>query len=221
VDKRPGFPSDFQLLLASQSPRRHAFLQELAVPFSTVESAAVEILTGVDVRTVAEANALAKLKAAVLPKDVEAGAFVLATDTIVALGGEMMGKASSEVEAQAMLAELSGRMHQVVSGVALGRLSGDKNWGSFDMSSAHYRSVMVDSALTDVTFSELDDDDIAAYVASGEWEGKAGAYAIQGLAGLYVSDIRGEYSNVVGLPLNLLGRMFREQGFDLVRRTWV
>ncbi len=77
------------------------------------------------------------------------------------------------------------------------------------------------SAVTDVTFLPLEQAEIDAYVASGEWKGKAGAYAIQGLAGLFVSEVRGEYSNVVGLPLCLLARMFREVGFDLVRRAWV
>ncbi len=145
-----------------------------------------------------------------------AGAFVLATDTVVTVGDRVMGKASSEEEAAAMLAALSGRTHHVVSGVALARTG-----GSAGVEGPPFSKVEVASAVTDVTFMALAETDIAAYVASGEWRGKAGAYAIQGLAGLYVAEIKGEYSNVVGLPLSLVGRMFREQGFDLVRRTWL
>jgi septum formation protein len=80
---------------------------------------------------------------------------------------------------------------------------------------------MVDSAVTEVTFASLSQAEIEAYVASDEWRGKAGAYAIQGLAALFSTGITGEYSNVVGLPLHLLAGMFRKLGFDLVRRTWV
>ena len=76
----------------------------------------------------------------------------------------------------------------------------------------------MDCAITDVTFLPLDEADIDAYVASGEWKGKAGAYAIQGLAGLLVSRVEGEYSNVVGLPLCLLAGMFRDLGFDILEK---
>ncbi len=76
-------------------------------------------------------------------------------------------------------------------------------------------------AITDVTFAAMDDAQIKAYLASGEWKGKAGAYAVQGVAALWVTGVRGEYSNVVGLPLHLLARLFGEWGFDLVRREWV
>ena len=76
-------------------------------------------------------------------------------------------------------------------------------------------------ATTDVTFRRLSAGEVEAYVDSGEWKGKAGGYAIQGLAAFFVSEVRGEYSNVVGLPLCLLGEMFREQGFDLAQRTWL
>ncbi len=75
--------------------------------------------------------------------------------------------------------------------------------------------------LTDVTFLELDEARVDAYIASGEWTDKAGAYGVQGLAGMFVSEVRGEYSNVVGLPLCLLASLFREAGFDLLRRQWL
>ncbi len=81
--------------------------------------------------------------------------------------------------------------------------------------------LQVAAAVTQVTFAPLDEESIAAYVASGEWRGKAGAYAVQGLAGMFVTGICGEYSNVVGLPLCLLARLLRSLGFDLLRRSWV
>jgi septum formation protein len=149
------------------------------------------------------------------------GAFVLATDTIVTVDGAIMGKAASEEEAAGMLASLSGRTHQVVSGVALARTSQRVAQRGGARHVPRFAEVRVGSAVTNVTFAALAEADIEAYVASGEWKGKAGAYAIQGLAGLHSPGIEGEYSNVVGLPLHLVAEMFRQFGFDLVRRTWV
>lgn len=179
-----------------------------------VTSAAEERLAGGDAVSLAEANAVAKVEGAALPAGLKAGAFVLGTDTLVTVSGRVMGKPATAGEAVAMLSSLSGQTHQVVSGVALARTAG---WGS----RPEITQVRVASAVTDVVFSALEPARIEAYVATGEWRGKAGAYAIQGAAGLFVSEVRGEYSNVVGLPLCLLTRMFRESGFDLVRREWV
>lgn len=213
-DRRPPFPPDFRLILASQSPRRHSLLSEVGVPFTVVPSEAEELATGGPASVLAETNALAKIRGACLPAEASPGAFVLGTDTLVAIDQLVMGKPASAAEASSMLAALSGRTHQVVSGVALLRRAGAG-------SPVKAEEVQVGSAVTDVTFLPLEGAQIAAYVASGEWRGKAGAYAIQGLAGLYVSGIRGECSNVVGLPLCLLSRLFRELGFDLVRREWL
>ncbi len=161
----------------------------------------------------AEMNALAKVRGASLPHDIAPGTFVLGTDTLVTIDQAVMGKPASAAEAAGMLAALSGRTHQVVSGVALVRTGGTG-------SSAAVEKVRVASAVTDVTFLPLETAQIQAYLDTGEWRGKAGGYAIQGLAGLFVSEVRGEYSNVVGLPLCLLARLFREMGFDLVGREW-
>lgn len=177
-------------------------------------SRAEERLTGGDAVSLAEANAVAKVQGASLPAGLEAGAFVLGTDTLVTVDGAVLGKPASAEEAVAMLAALSGRTHQVVSGVALARTAAPDAGRQF----AEFR---VASAVTEVTFLALEAAQIEAYVASEEWKGKAGAYAVQGSAGLFVSAVRGEYSNVVGLPLCLLARLFRESGFDLVCREWV
>ena len=185
----------------------------MGIPFTVVPSRADEVSTGGDAATLAAANALAKAEGAVLPPGVPPGVFVLGTDTLVTAGGVVMGKPSSATEAAAMLAALSGRTHEVVSGVALVRLaeSGLPAAG---------RQAWVATAVTAVTFLPLSAARIEAYVASGEWKGKAGAYAIQGLAGLFAREVRGEYSNVVGLPLCLLAGLFEQAGFDLVRREW-
>lgn len=208
------FPSDFRLFLASQSLRRHSLLSEIGVPFTVVRSDAIEVMSGENVGALAERNALAKVRSAIIPDGGGKGAFVLGTDTLVSLGRRVMGKPESVEEAAEMLAALSGRRHRVVSGVALARLEGSQAAGD----GGH---ISVGKACTDVTFAALDKKQIAAYVESGEWHGKAGAYAVQGLAGLFVRRIKGEYSNVVGLPLHRLHGMFRELGFDLMRRTWV
>ena len=200
--------------MASQSPRRHSLLRDIGVPFTVVLSVAEEMFEGAPARMLAERNALAKVRGAVLPADLVPGAFVLGTDTLVTVDNRIMGKPTSAREAAWMLSELSGRTHQVISAVALQKTSGREQFRLVEES-------RVDSAVTDVTFVSLRPADIDTYVASGEWKGKAGAYAIQGLAGTYVSEVRGEYSNVVGLPLCLLARMFREAGFDLVGRTWL
>jgi septum formation protein len=207
-------------MLASQSPRRHSLLRDLGVPFTVVPSAAEEVLKGGPASVLAEKNALAKVRGAVLPADVASGVFVLGTDTLVTVDDRVMGKPTSAHEAEEMLAQLSGRTHQVVSGVALARTTRPPKTAERGGTAA-IGETRVALAVTDVTFMHLGLEDIEAYVASAEWKGKAGAYAIQGLAGSYVSEVRGEYSNVVGLPLCLLTRMFREAGFDLVRRAWV
>jgi septum formation protein len=214
MDRRPDFPSDFRLVLASQSPRRHSLLRELGIPFTIAVSEAAELLSGKPASDLARANALAKVRGASLPPGVSEGAFVLGTDTLVGVGRRVMGKPASAEEAAEMLAALSGRTHRVVSGVALIRTGSPEGQGRRE-------AAQVAGSVTYVTLCKLDQANIDAYVASGEWRGKAGAYAVQGLAALFVCRLRGEYSNVVGLPLHVLYRLFRGLGFDLLRREWL
>lgn len=173
-----------------------------------------EAETGLSPKAVAEANALSKARGAILPSDTPPGAFVLATDTVVALEERVLGKPASAGEAREMLRALSGRTHQVISGVALLRLDMMDPFGGEAV-------VKVASALTEVTFLPLEPAQIEAYVASGEWQDKAGGYAVQGLASFFVSELRGEYTNVVGLPLCLLARLFLAEGFDLLQAKWL
>ena len=189
----------------------------MGVPYEVVDATADEATEGDNAAAMAAANAVAKMHHAALPSDAGPGSFVLGTDTLVTLGGRVMGKPSSRAEAAAMIAGLSGKTHQVVSGVALRRRGGaGEGPGRGAAEQLH-----VATATTDVTFLSLDAVHIEAYIASGELTDKAGAYGVQGLAGMFVSEVRGEYSNVVGLPLCLLANLFREAGFDLLRRQWI
>ena len=120
---------------------------------------------------------------------------MLGVDTTVVLGGRIYGKAADAVEAAAMLSALGGETHVVVSGLCL--LTGE--WEH------------VEHEGTRVTFRELGEGDVAAYVAAGEWEGRAGAYAIQGLGASLVEAVEGDYLNVVGLPGALLVRLLAER----------
>ena len=128
------------------------------------------------------------------------GEVVLAADTIVALDGELLGKPRDPADAHRMLERLSGREHEVLTGVAVARDAEDCRAGV---------------ERTRVRFAELSAAEIEWYVASGEPLDKAGAYAIQGLGALFVDGLDGNYSNVVGLPLPLTYRLLREVGFSL------
>ena len=203
----------------------------MGVPYEVVRSVADEVMSGDTAVTLAATNAVAKVRGAALPAGVPLGAFVLGTDTLVTLGDRVMGKPGSRDDARDMITALSGRTHQVVSGVALMRLGSPgapegapgatvPSGGAGQMGGAA-TGLIVATAVTDVTFGELSAAQVEAYLASGEWTDKAGAYGIQGLAGMFATEVRGEYSNVVGLPLCLLARLFREAGFDLMRRQWI
>jgi septum formation protein len=180
------------LLLASRSPQRRAILEQLGIPFEVVAPQWEELEGAEPVATV-RANALGKARS-VAPGSPGARP-VLGVDTEVVLDGRVFGKAATEAEAEAMLEALAGRTHEVVSGLCL-ITSG---WE------------VVEHEVTRVTFRPLDARDLAAYVAFGEWEGRAGAYAVQGRGAALVERIEGDYLNVVGLPAALLVRLLAER----------
>ncbi len=185
------------LVLASQSPRRRALLDRLGLTFRVEPTGADETWPdALDVGAATEAIALRKAEAVDAP-----GALVLAADTVVVLEGEVLGKPSDAAHAAATLRRLSGRTHHVVSGLAL-RLDGRQR-------TAHER--------TAVTFADLSDAEIDAYVATGSPLDKAGAYGIQDDAGaLLIERIEGDYFNVVGLPIRRLYQTLRDFVPDLV-----
>lgn len=174
-----------RFVLASASPRRVALLAQIGVCPDTVEPAAIDErpLKRELPRDLARRLAVAKARAVA---ERCPGAWVLGADTVVACGRRVLPKASREEEARTCLRRLSGRRHRVYGGIALVDPGGDVT----------HRLVA-----TAVAFKRLSRDEIDAYVTSREWEDKAGAYAIQGLAAAFVRFISGSYSNVVGLPL--------------------
>jgi septum formation protein len=177
------------LLLASRSPQRRAILEQLGVPFEVVMPEWQEWVGGEPTETV-RANARGKARS------VAGGARpVLGVDTEVVLDGRVFGKAESEAEAEEMLEALGGRTHEVVSGLCLVT----PGWEALE------------HEVTRVTFRPLDARDLAAYVVLGEWQGRAGAYAVQGRGAALVERIEGDYLNVVGLPAALLVRLLAER----------
>ena len=181
------------LILASASPRRMELLAAAGFVFDVLVSGADEDAPeGLPPDETAKRNALAKAMA--LPEDRES--LIIGADTVVALDGRIYGKPASPQDAITTLETLSGRTHEVVTGVAL---VNDNAFYSF-------------AETTKVTFRELSRDEIDAYVATGEPLDKAGAYGIQGAGGALVESIEGDYDNVVGLPMARLTRMLATLG---------
>jgi septum formation protein len=175
------------ITLASRSPQRRAILTQLGIEFEVVVPDVGELTEG-DPREVVVQNASRKCNA--VP-----GELVLGVDTDVVLDGRIFGKPDSADSARAQLEALSGRVHEVWSGIALtGRGSGERTAAS----------------VTRVRFRDLDEPLLRWYLASGEWEGRAGGYAIQGRGAALVESIEGDFWNVVGLPVPELLRLAPE-----------
>ena len=175
-----------RLVLASASPRRLELLRQVGIEPDLVEPVALDEAPGVDEKPAALAARLATAKAAAVAAR-HPDCFVLAADTVVALGRRVLSKAEDEATARHCLERLSGRRHRVHGGIAVHAPGG--------------RSArrLVETV---VTFKRLEAAEIDAYLAAGEWRGKAGGYAIQGRAAGFARRINGSYSNVVGLPLH-------------------
>jgi septum formation protein len=186
-------PPAAPLLLASTSPQRRAILRQLHIPFEVVAPRYVEHdPPEAEPAELVRAHALEKARSVAGDAD---GRPVLGVDTTVALGRRIYAKPGDAGDAERMLDELAGRTHAVVSGLALVT----PGWE------------YVADASTLVTFRRLTPRDLAAYVASGEWEGRAGGYAIQGRGAALVEGVEGDYLNVVGLPASLLVKVLAER----------
>jgi septum formation protein len=186
-----------RIILASRSPQRRALLRELGLEFTAIPSE-VEELTEGDPREVVMANALAKARAVAARR--RQGTMLIAGDTEVVVDGSALGQPKLEGEARWCLETLSGRTHEVLGALAL--LGPDRDQGQLVERSG------VES--TQVTFAELGPDLIDTYLASGEWRGRAGGYAVQGLGSALIAGIEGDVSNVIGLPVPLLLRLAPE-----------
>ena len=185
-----------KLILASCSPRRSELLALAGIPFETASPDVDESCTLPAEQAVAELSARkAKAVGSLYP-----GRFILAADTLVALAGRKLGKPRNEEEAAAMLRMLSGRTHQVYTGVSVLSPAG---------------SLFTEADRSDVTFCSLSEGEIHDYVLSGEPMDKAGAYALQGRASLWISHVEGSFSSVIGLPLFLVRTLLLRSGYPL------
>ena len=180
------------LLLASRSPQRRAILEQLAIPFDAVVPQYDEELTGADPVAEVERHAQGKARSVA---GIAGDRPVLGVDTEVVLDGRVYGKPGDEAEAEAMLEELSGQTHEVVSGLCLLTPAWEE----------------LGYAVTRVSFRALTPRELGLYVVSEEWRERAGGYAIQGLGAALVERIDGDYLNVVGLPTALLVRLLAER----------
>jgi septum formation protein len=187
-----------RLILASRSPRRREILGWLGVEFEVVEPDVHELADGADPEGLVLANARLKALAGLEALGDGAGdAVVLGVDTDVFIDGQMLGQPPDRAAAEERLRLLAGREHEVLSGVCL---LGPKAEG-IPGAPARERSGVARST---VTFRALDDATVGRYLDSGEWRGRAGGYAIQGLGSILVDRVEGDFSNVVGLPIRLL-----------------
>ena len=185
------------MILASQSPRRRELLGQMGFSF-TVQPARGEELPHPELTPAQLVEELARQKALEVSAEAEADDVVVAADTVVAIDGKVLGKPHDKVHAAQMLSALSGREHTVYTGVAVKR----------------GETLLVEHEATQVRFRPLTEREIDLYIQTGEPMDKAGSYGIQGYGALLVEGIRGDYFNVVGLPICRLGRMLAQVGED-------
>jgi septum formation protein len=192
------------LFLASKSPQRKALLAAIGIDFEIIlpdyqEDSSPHELPAQIVERHSRGKAFSVLHKL---NELTSERPVLGVDTMVVFGGKAIGKAAGEDEALELLERMSGRPHLVYSGITL--VWPGLGPGSREEQTAH--------AVTEVRFAPISEREIRAYVATGEWRDRAGAYAIQGRASAFVEEIRGDYTNVVGLPVPLLAELLREKG---------
>lgn len=187
-----------KLILASGSPRRAEILRNAGFSF-TVQPAHIDETLLPNEHAADYVLRLAKAKAQLIAASATESAFIVGADTTVVCNGRIFGKPADPADAREMLRALSGATHEVLTGVAIIRASDRKN--------------VAEVATTRVTFLPLSNEEIDAYIASGEPFDKAGAYGIQGLGGKFVSRIEGCYFNVMGLPLSRVWQALRSLGW--------
>lgn len=190
------------LVLASASPRRRELLTQAGYPFEVRASDVDEGDGGAFRHPAAFARAAATLKAESVAADLERGV-VVGADTIVVLDEHILGKPKDEEDAARMLSLLSGRTHQVITGLCVLQVAANANV-----------SMAEDHVVTEVHVRPITRAEIEAYIATGEPMDKAGAYGIQGRAAVFISGVMGDYFNVVGLPLFTLSGMLSDLGLE-------
>lgn len=191
--------ADERLILASASPRRSALLAEGGYAFDVRPAEVREDLPAESDRPAEEAERLALAKALAAAEGGERGRWVLGADTVVVLGRQVLGKPAHAADAKRILRSLSGTRHAVITGVALVQCGTGRR--------------LVRHATTWVRMRRISEEEIRRYVATGSSHGKAGAYAVQEGADRYVEEMDGSFTNVVGLPMELLAEMLTEIGW--------
>lgn len=182
-----------RLILASRSPQREVILSRLGLQVEVQPSGVDEIESG-EPENVVLGNALRKARA-VADRFADPDALVVGGDTVIALDGDVIGKPGNSEEAASFMRRLSGRRHAVVGGLAVVRRGGEE------------KTAVTSTA---VTFRPLTEEQISLYVASGEWQDRSGAYAIQHGGSILVESIEGDYLNIIGLSVNDLARLAPE-----------
>ena len=185
-------------MLASASPRRLELLRQIGIVPELIDPAEIDETPLKGELPAAHVVRLAETKARTVASR-HPGAFILAADTVVACGRRILAKAEDEATARRFLTLLSGRRHRVYSGVAVITPTGE---------------FTIRRVMTHVAMKRLSADELEAYLASGEWRGKAGAYAIQGRAAALIPWVNGSYSNVVGLPLFETAQLLAGRGYQ-------
>ena len=187
--------------LASRSPRRRQLLEQMGLRDFRIVCSDADETASPGLTPPALVEALSARKAAAVQHAAAAGDLIIAADTVVALDGRVLGKPADGPDAFAMLSALSGRRHQVYTGLTV--VCGAQR--------------LTEHEVTAVTFRSLSSAEICAYIATGEPMDKAGAYGIQGRGALFVEGIEGDYYNVMGLPVCRLGRILARLGVDCAR----
>ncbi len=197
MSDNPAHPAAF--ILASGSPRRSELLAQIGLTPDIIDPADIDEtpLSGERPRPYARRMAEEKARTVAARRT---GAFILAADTVVSVGQRILPKAEDITSARFCMNLLSGRRHRVTSGIALVRPDG---------------SMAVKDVVSEVIFRRMHNDEIEHYITAGDWHGKAGGYAIQGLAAAYIRSISGSYSNIVGLPLFEVAGWLSGHGFSI------
>ena len=189
------------IILASGSPRRRELLERMGITDFTIITSDADETIDENLPPAQQVEILSRRKADAVAAEVGPNDLILAADTVVALDGAVLGKPADEEDAFRMLSALSGVRHHVYTGVTL--RMGDR--------------VLTDHEVTSVAFRSLTSEEVEQYISTGECMDKAGAYGIQGYGCLLVEGIAGDYYNVMGLPVPMLGQMLKEFGVDCLK----
>lgn len=191
------------LILASTSPRRQEILRNLNIPFSVMSPSYDEpLIPGMNPVELAELHSMKKVESIIRMHLKISTPWVLGADTLISVDSDIYGKPVDRDDAKRMINSYSGRTHRVITAITL-----------YDSEKQY---ISTKTSISRVTFMDLNDAQTENYLDSGEWQGVAGGYRIQGLASCFISEIQGSYSGIVGLPIHELYDILREHGYAYV-----